>query len=43
MVQVRVINLSWMLAEQGSQAQLFNFIRKNLENLHGSLLLDAMF
>ena len=42
-VQIRILPLQWIQAEKGSSADLFKFFRSNLDKLHGSLLLDAIF
>ena len=42
-VQISIIPLQWIQAEKGSQADLFNFFRTNLEKIQGCLLLDAIF
>jgi len=42
-VLIRHLPLSWISSQDGSQTDLFKFIRRNLDKLEGSLLLDAIF
>ena len=44
-VLVRVLPLNWiyMDAQTGTTAELFKFLRQNLEKLNGTLLLDVIF
>ena len=42
-VTVRVLPLHWVNANKGSRAQLFNFMRINIDKLVGTVFLDAIF
>ena len=42
-VNLFVLPLSWIMAEQGTMDKLFGFLRENMHQLQGSLLLDAIF
>ena len=42
-VIVRVLPLQWVEADNGSQSELFNFMRVNIDKLLGTVFLDAIF
>jgi len=44
-VQIYVLPLNWIYIdeEKGTTAELFNFLRRNLDKLSGCMLLDVIF
>ena len=42
-VTLRVMPLHWMNTEDGSMDKMFDFLRNNHNQLHGTQLLDALF